>query len=120
MKRPLLTAAIVLSVLLMASCATTSFEGPLQIGGQWTYTLNDTHGNVYDTGTIRFEGADPEGTWVQKNYYEYEYTGTWQVNGVAVTITGAEIWKGKAVGPDRLEGTWTKDNGDSGVWHAVR
>ena len=120
MKRAFVAAGSLLAAALLVSCVTASFDGPLVLGGVWSYTLTDTSGNTYDGGTIRFEGGDLSGTWTQRNLYDVEYSGTWAVDGVTVTVTGPETWKGRATGPDSLEGTWTKDNGDSGTWTARR
>ena len=120
-KRLFLFGASLAGVLLLASCASAPpYDGPVTVGGTWSYTLTDTNGNTYDHGTIRFEGGHDSGSWTQENAYAIEYAGTWTLAGTVLTLAGDEAWQGKATGPDRLAGTWSHDDGASGTWEAHR
>jgi hypothetical protein len=105
---------------LVSSCATAPFKGPVDLQGTWGYTMTDTYNNTYDNGIIRFEGEKLLGSWTIKNVYDIEYDGTWQIEGASLVLAGAETWRGTVTGPNSIEGTWSRENGDTGTWTARR
>lgn len=106
-----------LFALLLAGCAP---KADFDIRGEWEYTMTASDGNTYDAGSITFEGQPVRGTYLQVNIYEVEYDGEFTVSGTALKLTGYETWEGVMADANTIEGTWSHDDGFSGVFIATR
>lgn len=118
--------ALLLSSLLLSGCNTKNDElypPTYAITGEWQYTMSelDQQDTVYDTGTITFTGTASEGTYVLRNFYEIEYSGTYVVSNIAFSLEGEDglIVQGSFPEPGHLFGSWESD-GTGGLWTAVR
>ncbi len=109
---------ILLAVLfLLTSCAPkTNFD----LRGIWEYTMIDTAGNTYDTGTITFDGKAHKGTYLQLNIYDVEYIGEFSVSGDQITLSGYENWEGAFSSENTISGTWQHENDSQGSFEAIR
>ena len=116
----LFTLAVLLSVVGCASSPEADVETPLHnIVGSWEYTLTASDGNVYDSGTINFDGNASQGNWTLLNFYDVEYSGTYTVNGNAITLTGDETWQGNFADDTHITGQWQNDEAN-GEWTAEK
>ena len=108
---------ILAAIFLISSCTPkTDFD----LRGTWEYTMMDTAGNTYDTGTITFDGEPYKGTYLQLNIYDVEYDGDFSVSGDQITLTGYENWKGVFNGENTFSGTWQHKNDSQGSFEAIR
>lgn len=105
------------SLFLLASCAP---QADFDIRGEWEYTMTASDGNTYDAGSMTFEGQPAKGRYLQVNIYEVEYDGEFTVSGTALKLTGYETWEGVMADANTIEGTWSHDDGFSGVFIATR
>lgn len=108
---------LVACLFLLVSCAP---QANFDIRGKWEYTMTASDGNTYDAGSITFEGQTVSGTYLQVNIYEVEYEGEFTVSGTALKLTGYETWEGEIADANTIEGTWSHDDGFSGVFIAIR
>ena len=105
------------AIFLFSSCVS---EADFDIRGEWEYTMTDSTGNVYDLGTITFRGEPAQGTYRQINIYDVEYEGRFTLNGSTLELTGYEMWKGIMTDTDAMHGTWTHEDGSTGIFAARR
>ncbi len=82
--------------------------------------MTTSDGNTYDAGFITFDGQSTSGSYLQVNIYEVEYEGEFNVSGTTLKLTGYETWAGEFTDADTIEGTWSHDDGFSGVFIARR
>lgn len=108
--------SLLLSLVLSTCQPTAEFD----IRGAWDYTMTAADGNTYDIGTITFDGQPTQGTYLQVNIYAVEYEGAFSVDGSTLKLTGDETWQGTITDTNTIEGTWTHEDGISGVFTATR
>lgn len=111
------TLLVLFSCLLLPGCAP---KADFDIRGEWEYTMTATDSNAYDMGTITFDGEAANGTYVELNFYQIEYTGEFTVNGTTLTLSGDETWQGVIADANHISGTWSHDDGASGTFTATR
>ncbi len=108
---------LVTSLFLLVSCVP---QADFDIRGEWEYTMTASDGNTYDAGSITFQGEPVSGMYLQVNIYEVEYEGEFTVSGTALKLTGYETWAGEIANTNTIEGTWSHEDGFSGVFTARR
>lgn len=106
-----------LACLLLAGCAP---QADFDIRGEWDYTMTSDDGNTYDAGTITFSGQPARGTYLQFNFYQIEYDGGYTVNGADLELTGHETWQGTITDANSMSGSWSHEDGATGVFSATR
>lgn len=110
---------LLLFALFLAGCAAEPVAD-FDIRGEWDYTMINTDGNVYDVGTITFSGKPTQGTYLELNIYEVEYTGEFLVKGNMLKLTGDETWDGTVTDVTTMTGNWSHTDGASGTFTATR
>jgi hypothetical protein len=108
--------SILLVIFIFAGCEVTA---EYDIRGTWDYAQYHMDSILYDNGTITFEGNPINGTWTLYNFYDVEYSGTYQVSGTHVMLIGEESWAGIFMDENHMQGTWEGEE-ESGDWEAVR
>ncbi|MBT3322373.1 MAG: hypothetical protein HN392_08830 [Anaerolineae bacterium] len=108
--------------LLLTACGKESPPEPasFDITGTWEYTMT-TEGSedIYDSGTITFTGNPDTGEYIELNFYEIEYTGTYLVTKISVILAGDTEIQGSFTNENHMIGAWGDDD-TNGRWEATR
>jgi len=110
-------------LLLFLLCLTLTACAPkteFDIRGEWQYTMIDSSGNTYDSGTITFSGTPEKGTYLQINIYDVAYEGAFTVKGSDIQLSGYETWGGTVLDVNTINGNWEHDDGANGTFQANR
>ena len=109
--------AIFIICILLTACAP---KAEIDIRGEWQYTMIDSFGNTYDSGTITFSGTPEKGTYLQINIYDVAYEGAFTVKGSDIQLSGYETWSGKVSEANSINGSWEHEDGANGTFQANR
>ena len=108
-------------LLLLSACSGRTPTPNVMIMGIWEYTMIDQNGNIYDQGTVSFEGDFTNGQYTIRNFYNIEYSGEFKIEGNEISLSGAMNWVGQIENGLIMSGDWVDmENNASGTWTATR
>ncbi len=109
-----------LFTLLLVFCSSCTPKPDFDVRGTWDYTMFAENSEVYDIGTIIFDGQGASRDYTQINIYDVEYVGNYTVSASVITLTGYENWQGILTDANTMNGDWQHDDGSQGTFEATR